>query len=491
VSGTISPTFVGSSDADFARDSEEFLGWMHTAVHDENARLVTYFARVDASERFVLTVVVQKWGALAAKRVLLGAGQRMPSQAVENPAFAVFEREMAESVGVPFDNHPWLKPVRFDTGRLGGIEQYPFFEVDGKEVHEVAVGPIHAGIIEPGHFRFMCHGEDVKHLEIHLGYQHRGVLTLCRRDNIFAQAPLIETVAGDTSIGHTWAYAQVLEACADVRLPLGVSWSRAVALELERIGMHLVGLAGLCTDIGFLPGGSTFGRLRTTIINSTMLVCGSRFGRGWVRPGGTRATLGPETRKTLLANLERFARDFETITAHFLKSGTVRHRLEGTGTLTAEIAAEIGLVGLASRSAGGNIDQRNCAEPAIYGSCWKLCTMAEGDCLARARIRIEEIRVSVAWLRQALDVAPPMLSERVTLSRLRAKRLVVSLVEGFRGECVHCLETDDAGAVVDYRIQDPSLRNWFGLAQAVRNNPVYDFPLCNKSFDLSYCGNDL
>lgn len=483
------PTIVMDASVADASDAS-FFGW--TQGLSAAARLVTYFARADGGGGAVLTIVFEDRGALVARRLRVTPGQHLASRATADPAFAVFEREMAETLGLCFDGHPWPKPVRADSERLGTMKDFPFFRVDGKEVHEVAVGPIHAGVIEPGHFRFMCHGEEVVHLEIHLGYQHRGVLELCKRKNLLALTPLIETVAGDTSVAHAWAFAQAVEACAATQVSPAISWSRAVALELERIAMHLVGLAGLCTDVGFLPGGSTYGRLRTAIINSTMLACGSRFGHGWIRPGASRGKLTAETRQELLQTLARFCRDFETVTDHFAAASTVRHRLAGTGVLSGEVATQLGIVGLAARASGRAIDQRLYAERPYYSDLgWTVCAFPEGDCSARARVRIEEIRRSAAWLQRALAGGEPMAPAAEPVAALQPNKLVASLVEGFRGECVHCLETDEQGKVIDYRVQDPSLRNWFGLAQAVRGNPIYDFPICNKSFDLSYCGNDL
>jgi Ni,Fe-hydrogenase III large subunit len=268
--------------------------------------------------------------------------------------------------------------------------------------------------------------------------------------------------------------------------------SRAVGLELERIGMHLAGLSGLATDIAFLQGAATYGRLRTTVINTTMLVCGSRFGRGWVRPGAVRFGWDQETARTIASNLDLVARDVAEVNELFLSAASVRHRLQGVGVVSRASATEIGLVGMAARASGVDVDVRTrlFAEP--YASA-PIPSVVEpsGDCWARGVVRIREIGRSLAWLKAILERHPSLARERTSLGALAPGMLAVAVREGWRGEVVHAIETDAAGRLRNYRVQDPSLRNWHGLALAVRENAISDFPICNKSFDLSYCGNDL
>jgi Ni,Fe-hydrogenase III large subunit len=408
------------------------------------------------------------------------------------PALHCFERELHEQTGVAITGHPWLKPIRFQGQEQSAMNAYPFYRIDGKEVHEVAVGPIHAGVIEPGSFRFACLGEQVHHLEIHLGYQHRGVERLLLERDPRRLAPLVETVAGDTSVAHTWAYCAALESLAGCELGLSVEVGRAVALELERVAMHLAGLSGMAADVGFLQGATSYGRLRTTAINTTMRLCGSRFGRGALQPGGIRMQMTPELLKLVRANLELLSRDLAIINEHFLSSWTVKHRLSGVGLLEESRARELGIVGMAARASGVPIDARVEGLHGAYGvSPIHGVVLSEGDCWARARIRIEEMDASLAWLGGILALYPDWERSRQPIERLAPAQLVVSLVEGWRGEVVHCLETNTAGGLSHYKVQDPSLRNWMGLALAVRHNEISDFPICNKSFDLSYCGNDL
>jgi Ni,Fe-hydrogenase III large subunit len=458
------------------------------------ARPVTFYGQpAEAPADLALTMVLEGAdGRLEALRTTVDRAHGFHSLTRDHPALHVFEREIFELHGVKPHDHPWLKPVRFPAGPAGEPSGYPFHSVEGKEVHEVAVGPIHAGVIEPGHFRFMCLGETVHHLEIQLGYQHRGVEALLRAQDPRRATPLVETIAGDASVAHAWAHADAVEALAGLAPPPALELSRGIGLELERIGMHLAGLSGLAGDVAFLQGAATYGRLRTTIINSTMLVCGSRFGRGWVRPGAIRAGLTAGVVAQLRQNLDLVARDVGIIDARMAGSTSVRHRLDGVGVLTRAQALEIGLVGAAARASGVEQDLR-VRRPGALHARLPVAMVVEpgGDCWARAQVRVREIDESLRWIRAALDAGEDLARAATPLGLLAPGMLAVGLRESWRGEVVHALETDAAGRPCGVRVQDPSLRNWHGLALAVRGNEISDFPICNKSFDLSYCGHDL
>jgi Ni,Fe-hydrogenase III large subunit len=470
------------------------------------ARIVTLYGRpgpaaAGGAAQVVVTAVVQtSEGRLEVTRTVMDGARGYHAMTADVTALHCFERELHEQLGVRIAGHPWLKPIRFQAGGRAERDAYPFYSIEGKEVHEVAVGPIHAGVIEPGSFRFMCLGEVVHHLEIHLGYQHRGVEPLLLKRDPRKLAPLVETIAGDSSIAHGWAYAAAIEALAETEPAAELEVARGVMLELERVAMHLAGLSGLATDVGFLQGASSYGRLRTTAINTSMRLCGSRFGRGALRPGGSgvRLEATPAASGTaglshaeLRQNLALLVHDLAIINDCFLAARTVQHRLMGVGRLTAHQATDLGLVGPAARASGLSLDQRAFGA-GVYGK-HPVTVVSEpsGDCWARARMRIGEIERSLAWIASVLEGEPVFAPRRSSLGPLGAERLAVSVVEGWRGEVVHCLETDAEGALLHYKVQDPSLRNWLGLAIAVRENEISDFPICNKSFDLSYCGNDL
>ncbi len=455
-------------------------------------RLVTLYGRADARQ-VLLTAVFAAGDGLVVHRGTAAAGSAYPSLTAEHACAQIFERELWEQTGLVPTGHPWLKPVRFEGARQQQMDGYPFFTVRGQDVHEVGVGPIHASVIEPGHFRFMCHGERIQHLEIQLGYQHRGVEPLLLSRPPAARAALIETVAGDSSIAYAWTYAAALEALAGLALPPEVGHLRAVALELERVAMHLVGLTGLATDIAFLQGGTTYGRLRTAIINATMRVCGSRFGRGWLRPGGVRFGIDDTRRRDLLDTLAAFAKDLHEVNDLVLSARSVRARFQGTGTVSRQAALDLGLVGLSARASGVRRDARCDLPPAPYRDHpVEGLTEDSGDCWARLRLRVREIDESLRWLRRVLgDPGLSLAPHRATLGALAPDTLCISVQEGFRGPVVMALETGADGQVLHHKVQDPSLVNWFGLALSVRENGISDFPLCNKSFDLSYCGSDL
>lgn len=408
------------------------------------------------------------------------------------PALHCFEREVHEQYGLKMIDHPWLKPIRFEGANLKRMNDYSFYKLEGKEIHEVGVGPIHAGVIEPGHFRFMCYGETVHHLEIHLGYQHRGAERLLRQTTPRKLTPLVESIAGDTAVGYVLGFCRGWEALCQLSVRPEVEAIRGLALELERVAMHLVGLGGLATDVAFLPGSSTYGRLRTSIINLSMRLCGSRFGRSWFRPGELRFPFHQSHKADVQKTLSQVQRDISLINTLFQKSKSVRHRLCTTGSVPTALATEIGLVGMAGRASGLACDLRSELRGGIYNQYpIPLVVESSGDCWARAMIRIREIDASLNWMLQLVDPLPDIDADPPGKFEARPNCCVLSFEEGWRGEVMHCFQTDENGAISHYKLQDPSLRNWFGLAQAVRNNAISDFPICNKSFDLSYCGNDL
>lgn len=462
---------------------------------DAGERMLTLFGRPAADDVVITTAVLQGIGMCFS--VLRGVGKRgqaYPSLTERHPCAQMFERELWEQTGLIPAGHPWLKPVRYEGERQQHMHEHAFFSVRGEEIHEVGVGPIHASVIEPGHFRFMCHGEQVHHLEIQLGYQHRGVEALLLRRPPLALTSLVESIVGDSSIAYAWGYCAAIEALSGAYAYPESDVVRGIALELERIAMHLGGLTGLATDIAFLQGGAAYGRLRTAIINATMRVCGSRFGRGWLRPGGVRFGITDALRADLLATLGAFAKDIAQVNDLMLSARSVQSRFQGAGVVGNQAAREIGLVGLAARASGVAVDTRTSLPGRLYTAHpLALLTEAAGDCWARLRLRMREIDESIGWLTRVLQVSELSLAmpTTVTAGPLWPDTLCISVQEGFRGPVVQALETDADGCLLHYKVQDPSLLNWFGLALAVRDNEISDFPICNKSFDLSYCGNDL
>lgn len=405
----------------------------------------------------------------------------------EVPAFHIFEREFFEQFGIKPLHHPWLKPVRLNQ------DEYEFFKMEGEEVHEVAVGPIHAGVIEPGHFRFMCNGETVYHLEIMLGYQHRGV------EDLILKKPsnqLAESICGDSVIAYNTAFSQIMELLKDIKISNKAQLIRIAALEMERMAIHIGDLGAIAGDIAYLMGASVFGATRTLVINTMLEFSGSRFGRGLIATGGVNYDISEEKIESALKTLAKVIKDVERMTNTMLKNSTVMSRLEKTGTISMERALEAGLVGMAARSCGVDIDSRF-----DFPDKWieklditKKSFKASGDVNSRFKLRYKEILQSYSIIKKIFAVLKNYKNDEILTDAnkpLTPDSLAISIVEGWRGEVVHVAMTDSEGKLSRYKIKDPSFNNWYGLALAVRNNGVSDFPLCNKSFNLSYCGNDL
>ncbi len=414
----------------------------------------------------------------------------MDSLVPDCPQAQMFEREAAEGYGIEFRGHPWLKPVRYPPGPPSA-ETNNFFRIRGAEIHEVAVGPVHAGVIEPGHFRFLCHGETVYHLEIALGYQHRGVEEALKGRPDYRRLRIVETIAGDTSIGHATAYCSAFEALCGTDVPARAQVLRGVALELERMANHVGDLGAMAGDVGFLPTMSYCGRIRGDVLNITAGMCGNRFGRGLLRPGGLARDIDGETARDLSDRLRTALRDAEGAVGLLWETPSVLSRFEGTGTVPAGLAASIGLSGPAARASGLEKDVRRDFPSGIYRmSHIPLSVWDSGDVFARALVRWMEVQRSAAFILEQLGSLPdgPV---HVDTGALPRNGMAVSLAEGWRGEICHVLITDDRGGFSRCKVVDPSFRNWFGLACALRGQQISDFPLCNKSFNLSYCGHDL
>ena len=430
-------------------------------------------------------------------------GDRFVSLTPRCPQVHLFEREIAEQFGLLPEGHPWLKPVRYQPswtgrdawGRPDGEEILPgvggFYRLEGEEVHEVAVGPVHAGIIEPGHFRFQCQGEPVHHLEIALGYQHRGVEQAMLGGPHGRSIHYAETLAGDTTIAHATSYCQVLESLSRCQKTARSQTLRGISLELERLANHVGDLGALAGDVGFLPTASYCGRIRGELLNMTAMLCGSRFGRGMIRPGGVGFDVDTARIDALLHQLDLAEKDAHVAINLLWDTPSVMARFEGTGPLSRQAAIDLGIVGPAARASGLQRDIRQDQPCGLFRFVHlPMAVVGTGAVFARAYTRWMEILHSLRFVREQLRAMPAGVRQ-VPYGPLAPAGFVVTLNEGWRGEVCHVAITDEEGRFSRYKIVDASFRNWSGLAYALRGQQISDFPLCNKSFNLSYCGFDL
>lgn len=429
----------------------------------------------------------------------------IPSVAASLPAAHWAERAVGDLWGLYAVGHPrwkslllheaWpldLAPFAQPTDKPIGRRDYQFMEVGGPGVHEIAVGPIHAGIIEPGHFRFSCLGEVIANLEIRLGYQHRGV------EKRLAEVPwrqarhVAEAVSSDTAVANALAHAVAVEGLFGTEPPPRASAVRRIALEIERVASHLGDLGGLAGDIGFAQPSATFGRLRGAALGSGQSLSGSRFQRGFVCPSGLAFEVEDRGLSELREGIAALRPLIDDACDLFFENPGAIERMEGTGTLTRHLAEEFGVVGPAARASGVSFDARRSFSHALYPEVpVEVPHETSGDVLARARIKRREVAASLDVIEHTLTNMPsgPVLTDLP--ERLPASSVGVAVVESWRGSLIHWITTDEQGGIARYAVRDPSFQNWTALAIAVRQNLVADFPLINKSFGLSYSGNDL
>jgi len=411
-----------------------------------------------------------------------------------------FEREVAEQCGVTPVGHPDLKPVRRHPpdhapgpAHIGDFdrERYRFPRMDSVHVHEVAVGPVHAGIIEPGHFRFQAHGEEVLTLEIMLGYQHRGAERLLESLDRDRAVLVAESIAGDSVIGHGGAWCSAIEALARARKTPRAQAIRGIALELERLANHLGDLGAIAGDIAYQPAAAWFGRMRGDCLNALMTVSGNRYGRGLIRPGGTLFDIPPAMAAELTDRLERLRAEVVPVADLMLGNASVQARLEGVGRLSPQLGLELGVVGPVARACDIPRDVRHDHPYGLFRFAHApVATAWAGDVLARTMVRWLEVQRSLDFVIEQI-AGLPRGAIRVECGALRPSELAVAMSEGWRGEIVHVALTDGQGRIRRHKVVDPSFHNWRALAAVMPGNQISDFPLCNKSFNLSYAGHDL
>jgi Ni,Fe-hydrogenase III large subunit/Ni,Fe-hydrogenase III component G len=511
---------AGGADVDVRADGTvhcRLPRWEIPALADRLAALGLSLELLTATDTrpetgdFTLTYVF----APAAPRQLVVTLVSVPAEAPHFPSLATrsfpasrFEREIHDLMGLAPTGHPELRrlalhqfwpegyhPLRRDTAPRRDFadagQPFPFRRVEGEGIFEITVGPVHAGIIEPGHFRFSVEGEEIVSLETRLGFVHKGTEKLFETLP-FARTPeLAERVSGDESVAHALAYCQALERLAGIAVPPRAAWLRVALLELERLYNHVGDVGMIVNDTGFAWGHAHCFRLREELLRLNARLTGHRLLRGAVVPGGVAGPLAEAGLGEAAATVSRLIADFLEIASVCLDNTLVLERLQGTGRLTTKTAREMGVVGLVARASGVDADLRRDAPFAAYGELDVApAVYPQGDVWARTRVRLDEAREAARLIGVTADRVPEG-AARVPLPPLPADGDAVACVEAWRGPVWYWVLAAGPESLRRVKVVDPSFRNWPALELAVLENIVPDFPLCNKSFNLSYSGSDL
>lgn len=399
--------------------------------------------------------------------------------------------------GAP-DERPWLNHGKWDghSSSTGDREPanpapYAFLPAEGESLHEVAVGPVHAGIIEPGHFRFTAAGETVVRLEERLGYVHRGVETLMSGADIETGLILSERISGDSTAAYALAFSRAVEAAQGVSPPPRAQWLRALAVELERVANHLGDFGAVCNDAAFALIHSHAAMLREKVLRASESAFGSRLLRGAIAPGGVRADPAPAALDGLLALAEELERRLAVIFNVYEETSSLQDRTVATGKVSLALVNLFAAGGFVGRASGRNFDARKSFPFAPYDALdFKTPVLIAGDVDARVRIRVLEIHESLRIIRRILASLPSG-ETRAAEAAQGAAGEGAAIVEGFRGDVFAWLQLSANGRIVRCHMRDPSSLQWPLLEAAIEGNIIADFPLCNKSFNCSYAGHDL
>jgi Ni,Fe-hydrogenase III large subunit/Ni,Fe-hydrogenase III component G len=416
-----------------------------------------------------------------------------------------FEREIADLFGITAEGHPdprplvrhgfWPSdyfPLRKDARARDFTDDgraFPFTEVGGEGVYEIPVGPVHAGIIEPGHFRFSVVGETIIDMKARLYFTHKGTEKLFEGREPAAGVELAERISGDTTVGHALAFCQAVESAAGVEVPERAKYVRVVLLEMERLYNHIGDFGMIANDTGYAVAHSHCFRIRERLLRLNKRLTGNRLLRGGLVPGGVAVDI--PTDLDLPAEVDAALHDFDEIAELSLENTLVLDRLEGAGRLSTQTARDHGVLGYVARASGIDIDVRRDRPFAAYDRLsFRVPVFGGGDVKARTLVRLHEARESVKLIRQAVErlLAGPL---SVPMHALPAFAPAFSLVEGWRGTIIHWVMGGADGRLARVKVMDPSFLNWRALSYALLKNIVPDFPLCNKSFNQSYSGNDL
>ena len=487
-----------------------FADYLQGAVHGRPELIVAEDTRSE-SGGFTVHYVFE----LACTDAFVVASVSVPAEDPAFPSLATrwylasrFEREIHDLFGLvptghpdlrrlplhqfwPSQYHPLLRDttVRQDFNDAG--EAYPFSRVEGEGLYEITVGPVHAGIIEPGHFRFSVEGETIINLESRMYFVHKGIEKLFESAALDRALKLAERISGDSSVAHAMAFCQAVEALAGVIVPPRAAYLRVVLLELERIYNHVADLGAICADTGFAFANIHLLRLREDLMRLNGRLVGHRLLRGALRPGGVTLDLTGVQIADLRDALDRIILDFNQVVEIAVHNGLVLDRLHGTGRLDKKTACDLQVVGMPARASGIDEDARRDHPFAAYAELPPIVAVhTDGDVWARFMVRVAEANEAARLIACALKHLPQG-NLAVPLETIPQNASAFGLVEGWRGPIWHWVTAGYHSTLSRVKIKDPSFANWPALNYAILENIVPDFPLVNKSFNLSYAGNDL
>jgi Ni,Fe-hydrogenase III large subunit len=422
-----------------------------------------------------------------------------PSVGAIHPPAIRLERAVYDLVGLrpegALDQRPWLDHGRWGVRYPLGAEEaaseptpYPFLAAEGESLHQIAVGPVHAGTIEPGHFRFTANGETIVRLEARLGYAHRGLVSRMAGAAVDQAAKLAARASGDSTVAYSVAFARAVEAALGVAAPVRAVWLRALMAELERLANHLGDIGAICNDASFALMNAHCSVLRETVLRACATVFGHRLMMDRVVPGGSAVDLTPPSGAVLRELVAAVRGRFPLLTALYDDTASLQDRTVGAGTLALELVRQFGAGGFVGRASGRSFDVRRALSYAPYDTLrFETPTREAGDVNARVWIRIDEVEQSLALIEQILGRLP---EGPVWVEPPRGSGEGMALVEGFRGDVLAWVRLD-RGRVAHCHLRDPSWFQWPLLEACIEGNIVADFPLCNKSFNCSYAGVDL
>lgn len=516
-------------------DIPEFCSYIHCELKASLATMICSDERRMGGNGFVIRYVFAKENgedifivlaatidAAKAKEPLL-----YPSIAFLVPSAALYEREIKDMFGLVAEGNPDMRPLvlheqwpenihplrkDFDlTTKVPRVKnrQYQFAKVAGEGVCEIPVGPVHAGIIEPGHFRFSILGENIINLETRLFYTHKGIEKLAESMKLDQALLLSERIAGDEAVANSIAYCQALEKAGRVEVPKRALQIRTICAEMERIYNHLGTLAGMSTDIGFAYGAARLNILKERMMQLNTLVSGSRLLFGVNRIGGVGIDLTDEKLPVIINTIQIVQEDFERVVSMLRSKSSVMDRLRGTGIVSKKVANDLGLVGVVARAAGLDLDTRRDHPYAAY----RMLSVdthhdtpqhlmeyeinlekMQGDALSRFNVRVEEVKDSTRLVDEVISNLNDdrSLVANDVLGRLEPFKHALGYAESHRGQTIHWIMVgEDCDSLYRYKVRTASFVNWPAIEQAVLKDIVPDFPLVNKSFDLSYSGNDM